>query len=64
MAVMLHAGIVIHELAQGLSTRITGGPMNSGCPGWGESGGMVWAKDGVVRLSFSLESEERSIDRT
>ena len=36
----LEAGIVIHELAHGLSTRLTGGPLNSGCLGWGESGGM------------------------
>ena len=36
----LEAGIVVHELAHGLSTRLTGGPLNSGCLGWGESGGM------------------------
>ncbi|KAF6756744.1 extracellular elastinolytic metallo proteinase, partial [Ephemerocybe angulata] len=36
----LEAGIVIHELTHGLSTRLTGGPLNSGCLGWGESGGM------------------------
>lgn len=36
----LEAGIVIHELTHGLSTRMTGGPANSGCLGWGESGGM------------------------
>ena len=36
----LEAGIVIHELSHGLSTRLTGGPENSGCLGWGESGGM------------------------
>ncbi|KAG9008698.1 Fungalysin/Thermolysin Extracellular metalloproteinase 5 [Tulasnella sp. JGI-2019a] len=36
----LEAGIVIHELSHGLSTRLTGGPANSGCLGWGESGGM------------------------
>ena len=36
----LEAGIVIHELSHGLSTRLTGGPSNSGCLGWGESGGM------------------------
>lgn len=36
----LEAGIVIHELTHGLSTRLTGGPSNSGCLGWGESGGM------------------------
>ncbi|KAF8906996.1 Fungalysin metallopeptidase-domain-containing protein [Gymnopilus junonius] len=34
------AGIVIHELSHGLSTRLTGGPANSGCLGWGEAGGM------------------------
>ena len=36
----LEAGIVIHELSHGLSTRLTGGPENSGCLGWGEAGGM------------------------
>ncbi|KAI8905885.1 Fungalysin metallopeptidase-domain-containing protein [Gorgonomyces haynaldii] len=36
----LEAGIVIHEYAHGISTRLTGGPDNSGCLGWGESGGM------------------------
>ena len=36
----LEAGIVIHELSHGLSTCWTGGPENSGCLGWGESGGM------------------------
>ncbi|KAI5476506.1 Extracellular metalloproteinase 4 [Pseudohyphozyma bogoriensis] len=34
------AGIVIHEYAHGISTRLTGGPANSGCLGWGEAGGM------------------------
>ncbi|GAA5995133.1 hypothetical protein JCM5350_002779, partial [Sporobolomyces pararoseus] len=33
-------GIVIHEYAHGISTRLTGGPANSGCLGWGEAGGM------------------------
>ena len=36
----LEAGIVTHELTHGMSTRLTGGPANSGCLGWGESGGM------------------------
>jgi hypothetical protein len=36
----MEAGIVIHELSHGLSTRLTGGPKNSGCLGWGEAGGM------------------------
>jgi extracellular elastinolytic metalloproteinase len=37
----LESGIVIHEYAHGISTRLTGGPANSGCLGFGESGGMV-----------------------
>lgn len=36
----IEAGIVIHEYTHGLSTRLTGGPMNSGCLGYGEAGGM------------------------
>lgn len=36
----LEAGIVIHEYAHGISTRLTGGPANSGCLGWGEAGGI------------------------
>ncbi len=30
----------MHEYAHGISTRLTGGPSNVGCLGWGESGGM------------------------
>ncbi|KAJ3407328.1 Fungalysin/Thermolysin Extracellular metalloproteinase 5 [Chytriomyces hyalinus] len=33
-------GIIMHEYAHGISTRLTGGPANSGCLGFGESGGM------------------------
>ncbi|KAI7954314.1 hypothetical protein MJO28_004714 [Puccinia striiformis f. sp. tritici] len=36
----LEAGIVIHEYSHGVSIRLTGGPANSGCLGYGESGGM------------------------
>ncbi|KAF8940302.1 Fungalysin/Thermolysin Extracellular metalloproteinase 5 [Dissophora ornata] len=36
----LESGIIIHEYAHGISTRLTGGPSNSGCLGWGEAGGM------------------------
>ncbi|KAI3649026.1 hypothetical protein MP228_006880 [Amoeboaphelidium protococcarum] len=32
--------IIIHEYTHGISTRLTGGPSNSGCLGWGEAGGM------------------------
>lgn len=34
------AGVVIHEYTHGLSTRLTGGPANSGCLNAVESGGM------------------------
>lgn len=34
------SGIVIHEYTHGVSIRLTGGPMNSNCLGWGEAGGM------------------------
>lgn len=33
-------GIIIHEMTHGISTRLTGGPSDSSCLGWGESGGM------------------------
>ncbi|CAI2196114.1 12647_t:CDS:2, partial [Funneliformis geosporum] len=36
----LESGIIIHEYSHGISTRLTGGPGNSGCLGWGEAGGM------------------------
>ncbi|CAG8436915.1 12369_t:CDS:2 [Funneliformis mosseae] len=36
----LESGIIIHEYSHGISTRLTGGPANSGCLGWGEAGGM------------------------
>ncbi|CCO36291.1 Extracellular metalloproteinase mep [Rhizoctonia solani AG-1 IB] len=36
----LDAGILIHELSHGLSTRLTGGPRNSDCLNARESGGM------------------------
>jgi extracellular elastinolytic metalloproteinase len=33
------AGIIIHEMTHGLTTRLTGGPADSSCLGWGEAGG-------------------------
>ena len=47
----LEEGIVIHELSHGLSTRVTGGPDNSGCLSWGEAGGMG---EGWGGTSFAL----------
>ena len=34
------AGVVIHELSHGLSSRLTGGLEDAGCLGWGEAGGL------------------------
>lgn len=36
----MEPGIVIHEYTHGISTRLTGGPLNSNCLGFGEAGGM------------------------
>lgn len=36
----LDAGILIHELTHGLSSRLTGGPANAGCLGGGQAGGL------------------------
>ncbi|KAJ3097656.1 Fungalysin/Thermolysin Extracellular metalloproteinase 5 [Phlyctochytrium planicorne] len=36
----LSGDIIQHEYAHGLSIRLTGGPANSACLGWGEAGGM------------------------
>lgn len=34
------SGIIIHEYTHGVSNRLTGGPHDSSCLGWGEAGGM------------------------
>ncbi|TPX33826.1 hypothetical protein SmJEL517_g03329 [Synchytrium microbalum] len=36
----LEGGIIVHEYSHGMTIRLTGGPANSGCLGFGESGGM------------------------
>ncbi|KAI7824553.1 Fungalysin metallopeptidase-domain-containing protein [Kickxella alabastrina] len=36
----LEQGIVVHEYTHGISIRLTGGPANSNCLSYGESGGM------------------------
>ena len=50
----------IHELSHGLSTRITGGPMNSGCLGYGEAGGMGegWG-DALATLIRQVEEHKQ-----
>ncbi|ORY21288.1 extracellular elastinolytic metallo proteinase precursor [Naematelia encephala] len=55
----LEAGIVIHEYSHGLSTRLTGGPANSGCLGYGEAGGMGegWG-DAIATLIRQIEEHK------
>ncbi|WWC86773.1 uncharacterized protein L201_001652 [Kwoniella dendrophila CBS 6074] len=55
----LEQGIVVHEYAHGLSTRLTGGPANSGCLGWGEAGGMGegWG-DAIATLIRQIEEHK------
>lgn len=55
----LEAGIVIHEYSHGLSTRLTGGPANSGCLGFGEAGGMGegWG-DAMATLIRQIEEHD------
>ena len=54
------ADIIIHELSHGLSTRLTGGPKNSGCLGWGEPGGMGEGWGGSLSRSAGAVSSRRS----
>ena len=55
----VEAGIVIHEYSHGLSTRLTGGPANSGCLGFGEAGGMGegWG-DAIATLIRQIEEHK------
>lgn len=59
----LEAGIVIHEYSHGLSTRLTGGPANSGCLGWGEAGGMGegWG-DAIATLIRQVHERKKNDD--
>ncbi|ORZ24557.1 Fungalysin metallopeptidase-domain-containing protein [Absidia repens] len=57
------SGIVIHEYTHGLSNRLTGGPKNSNCLGWGEAGGMGegWG-DFVATILRMKPKYKRDID--
>jgi extracellular elastinolytic metalloproteinase len=39
----LDSGIMVHEYGHGISTRLTGGPVNSSCLGNAEEGGEGWS---------------------
>ncbi|KAI8368680.1 Fungalysin metallopeptidase-domain-containing protein [Choanephora cucurbitarum] len=51
------SGIVIHEYTHGVSTRLTGGPMNSNCLGWGEAGGMGEGWGDFVATTIRMRPE-------
>ncbi|KAI7867831.1 Fungalysin metallopeptidase-domain-containing protein [Spinellus fusiger] len=57
------SGIIIHEYTHGVSTRLTGGPKNSNCLGWGEAGGMGEGWGDFVATVIQMKKEyTRSID--
>ncbi|KAJ3363440.1 Fungalysin/Thermolysin Extracellular metalloproteinase 5 [Allomyces javanicus] len=56
----LENGIVIHEFGHGVSNRLTGGPHNSGCLAWGESGGMGEGWGDVWATIFRHRSADRA----
>ncbi|KAK1142395.1 hypothetical protein N8T08_007947 [Aspergillus melleus] len=52
------SGIVIHEYTHGLSTRLTGGPANSGCLSAFESGGMGEGWGDFMATAIRLKSAD------
>ena len=44
--------IIIHEASHGLSIRLTGGPSNSNCLGFGEAGGMGEGWGDMIAVLF------------
>ncbi|KAI9293969.1 hypothetical protein K502DRAFT_325050 [Neoconidiobolus thromboides FSU 785] len=57
----LEQDIIIHEYTHGLSIRLTGGPSNSNCLGWGEAGGMGegWGDIIAIMLSMNQNSDKK-----
>ncbi|KAI3634336.1 hypothetical protein MIR68_007940 [Amoeboaphelidium protococcarum] len=50
--------IIIHEYTHGISTRLTGGPANSNCLGFGESGGLGEAWSDFVGTSLRMKETD------
>lgn len=59
----LEADIIQHEYSHGLSNRLTGGPANTGCLGWGEPGGLGegWG-DFIATILRVREHHDRFIE--
>jgi extracellular elastinolytic metalloproteinase len=55
-------GVVFHEYGHGLSNRLTGGPKNSGCLGYGESGGMGEGWSDVLGTITRFTNESNRFD--
>lgn len=53
-------GVVIHEYTHGISTRLTGGPGNSGCLGNNEQMGEGWSD--FYALAFTTEPGDQGTD--
>ncbi len=56
----LDNGIVVHEYGHGVSTRLTGGPMNSNCLFNGEQGGEGWSD--YFALLFTMDAGNAGTD--
>ncbi|RKP08692.1 Fungalysin metallopeptidase-domain-containing protein [Thamnocephalis sphaerospora] len=57
--------IIAHEYGHGISNRLTGGPRNSNCLGWGEAGGMGegWSDFFGYWLQFKKEDKNDKITK-
>ncbi len=53
-------GVIAHEYTHGISTRLTGGPSNSGCLGSGEQMGEGWSD--WYGLMLTIEPGDQSTD--
>ncbi|KAJ1954428.1 hypothetical protein EC988_002439 [Linderina pennispora] len=59
----LEQDIVAHEFTHGISNRLTGGPSNTDCLGWGEPGGMGEGWSDTVALLLRIKpGHTRSLD--
>eukprot|EP00463_Aulacantha_scolymantha_P000127 TRINITY_DN1073_c0_g1_i3.p1 TRINITY_DN1073_c0_g1~~TRINITY_DN1073_c0_g1_i3.p1 ORF type:complete len:363 (-),score=42.35 TRINITY_DN1073_c0_g1_i3:175-1263(-) len=56
------SGIIVHEIGHGVSNRLTGGPMTSGCLSSGQSGGMGEGWSDWWAIQFMQEERYRPTD--
>ncbi|RKP33954.1 Fungalysin metallopeptidase-domain-containing protein, partial [Dimargaris cristalligena] len=58
----LESDIIIHEYGHGISNRLTGGPANANCLGWGESGGMGEGWSDFFSVVFRMKATHTASD--